>query len=88
MISTPSWVRYGELAWTEHVRTRMPTPHEVTTLRILDNALLLITQRITHTTGGGALTLEETRLSGDDTPLTYPLTATTPDTSGNGKDGN
>ncbi len=74
-------VHYGELAWTEHVRTRMPTPQEVTTLRIPDNAPLLITQRITHTTSGRPLALEETRLSGDDTQLTYTLTATTPDTS-------
>ncbi len=72
---------YGELAWTEHVRTRMPTPQEVTTLRIPDNAPLLITQRITHTTSGRALALEETRLSGDDTQLTYTLTAITQDTS-------
>ncbi len=43
---------YGELAWTEHVRTRMPAPQEVTTLLIPDNAPLLITQRITHITDG------------------------------------
>jgi hypothetical protein len=33
----------------------------------------LITQRITHTTGGRALALVEARLSGDDTQLTYTL---------------
>lgn len=37
-------------------------------------------QRITHTPSGRPLALEETRLSGDDTQLTYTLTATTPDT--------
>lgn len=79
---------YGELHWTEHVRTRMPTPNEVTTLRTPNNAPVLVTHRITHTTTGRPLALEETRLSGEDTQLTYTLTATTPDTSGNGKDGN
>lgn len=78
---------YGELHWTEHVRTRMPTPNEVTTLRTPNNAPLMVTHRITHTTTGRPLALEETRLSGEDAQLTYTLTAT-PDTSGNGKDGN
>jgi GntR family transcriptional regulator len=79
---------YGELHWTEHVRTRMPTPGEVTTLRTPNNAPLLVIHRITHTTTGRPLALEETRLSGEDAQLTYTLTATTPNTSGNGKDGN
>lgn len=67
---------YGELHWTEHVRTRMPTPGEVTTLRTPNNAPLLVTHRITHTTTGRPLALEETRLSGEDAQLTYTLTAT------------
>ena len=49
--------------------------------RAPDNAPLLITQRITHTTDGRPLALEETRLSGDDTQLTYTLTAITQDIS-------
>lgn len=79
---------YGELHWTEHVRTRMPTPSEVTTLRTPNNAPLLVTHRITHTTTGRPLALEETRLSGEDAQLTYTLTATTPDANGNPKEGN
>jgi DNA-binding GntR family transcriptional regulator len=47
--------------------------HEVTTLRTPTTSPLLITQRITHTTGGRALALVEARLSGDDTQLTYTL---------------
>jgi len=72
---------YGELYWTEHVRARMPTPEETTTLHTPNNAPLLITQRITHTPSGRPLALEETQLSAEDTQLTYALTAPTPDTS-------
>ncbi len=66
---------YGELSWTEHVRARMPTPDEVTTLKTPDNAPILITHRITHAPSGWPLALEETRLSADDTQLSYSLTA-------------
>jgi GntR family transcriptional regulator len=69
---------YGALHWTEHVQTRMPTPSEVTALGVPNNAPLLVTQRITHAIGGRPLALEETRLSGEDTQLTYTLTANTP----------
>lgn len=68
---------YGELHWTEHVRARMPSPDETTTLDTPNNAPLLITQRITHAAGGRPLALEQTRLSAEDTQLTYTLTAST-----------
>lgn len=68
---------YGELRWTEHVRARMPTPDETTTLHTPNNAPLLITQRITHAPGGRPLALEQTRLTAEDTQLTYTLTAAT-----------
>lgn len=75
---------YGELGWTECVRARMPTPQEVADLHTPDNAPLLVTYRTTHTPDRRPLALEETRVSADDTQLTYTLTASTPDTNTEG----
>ncbi len=71
---------YGELSWTEHVHARMPVPDEITSLKTPDNAPILVTRRVTRTPDGRPLALEETRLSADDTQLTYTLTADTRDT--------
>jgi GntR family transcriptional regulator len=59
----------------------MPTPDETTTLHTPNNAPLLITQRITHAASGRPLALEQTRLTAEDTQLTYTLTASTRDAS-------
>ncbi|MGH3610507.1 MAG: GntR family transcriptional regulator [Pseudonocardiaceae bacterium] len=65
---------YGELRFTEHVRARMPTPDDITTLRLPEATPLLHTQRTTHTPGGRPLALEETHLCADNTQLAYTLT--------------
>lgn len=69
------------LAWTEHVRARMPAPDDATALRIPDGTPMLLTRRTTtDTTDGTALMIEETRVSADDAQLAYHLDATPSDT--------
>lgn len=63
-----------ELAWTEHVRAVAPTPDDTNTLRVPTGAAVLLTRRVTTSTDGRPLALEETRRNAEDTQLTYPLT--------------
>ncbi|GAA4696349.1 GntR family transcriptional regulator [Phytohabitans rumicis] len=65
------------LTFTEYVRARMPVGDETTALRITPGTPLLVIAR-TATTAGRVVTLEQTRIPGDQTELAYPLTTTSP----------
>jgi GntR family transcriptional regulator len=64
-----------ELAWTETVRARMPSPDDAAALRIPGGTPMLITRRTTRDTTGRILAMEETRVSAEDTQLTYGIAA-------------
>lgn len=66
-----------ELAWTESVRARMPSPDDAAALRIPNGTPMLITRRTTRDTTGRILAMEETHISAEDTQLTYTIAAQT-----------
>lgn len=66
-----------DLAWTETVRARMPSPDDAATLRIPGGTPMLITRRTTRDANGRILALEETRVSAEDTQLSYGLSPAT-----------
>jgi GntR family transcriptional regulator len=65
------------LTWSEYVRTRMPLPDEATALRLPEGVPLLHVLRVTLSTTGQPLALEEIRLPGDDLEIAYTYGATT-----------
>jgi GntR family transcriptional regulator len=67
-----------ELAWTEHVRARMPIGDEAAALEALPGVPLLIVLRIAHSNGSSPigpkpLALEETRQRADQIEVAYTL---------------
>lgn len=72
------------LAFTDAVRAKMPTPDDAATLRVPDaTPMLLIRRTITATPAADqpnttpvVLAMEETRLSAEDTQLSYPVIPT------------
>ena len=66
------------LHWAEHVRTRMPLPDEVTSLRLGEGVPLLHLSRITLTEDERPLALEEIRLPGDDLEIIYTYRPVSP----------
>lgn len=61
-----------DLRWVEHVRAVVPTPDDTTTLALPTGAPVLVTRRVTTTSNGRPVALEETRRSATDTQLSYP----------------
>lgn len=68
-----------ELAWTETVRARMPSPDDSAALRIPAGTPLLLTRRTTRDATGRILAVEDTRVSAEDAQLAYTIT---PDPTG------
>lgn len=66
-----------DLRWVEHVRATTPTPEDTTTLAIPTGSPVLITRRVSTTSDGRPVALEETRRSAEDTQLSYPQHPTT-----------
>ncbi|MBB5109050.1 GntR family transcriptional regulator [Streptomyces spectabilis] len=64
-----------KLTWSETVRARMPLPDERTALKLPDATPLLHLARITHSTDGQPLLLEELRVGADRAELAYQITA-------------
>jgi GntR family transcriptional regulator len=63
-----------QIDWIEYVRARTPSPDDIHSLNLPPSTPMLQTWRVTRTTGGQPLALEEARFSADDTQLAYPLT--------------
>jgi GntR family transcriptional regulator len=68
---------HADLTWSEYVRTRMPLPDEATSLRLPEGVPLLHVLRVTLSTNGQPLAMEEIRLPGDDLEIAYTYRATT-----------
>jgi GntR family transcriptional regulator len=66
------------LRFAETVRAAAPTPDDTNTLHVPTGAAVLTTRRLITDTHGRTLAMEETRRSGHDTQLTYPLTPLAP----------
>lgn len=62
-----------QLKFTEYVRTRMPLPDQAKALHLPDGVPMLEVLRLTVTSDGKPLALEELRIPGDDLELCYPL---------------
>jgi GntR family transcriptional regulator len=64
------------LAWTDHVRARMPAADDAAALNIPDGTPMLVTRRTTTDADTGrALAVEETRANAEDAQLAYRLDA-------------
>jgi GntR family transcriptional regulator len=68
---------HTDLTWSEYVRTRMPLPDEVTSLRLAEGVPVLHVLRVTLSADGIPLALEELRLPGDDLEIVYTYRSTT-----------
>ncbi|WP_037576674.1 GntR family transcriptional regulator [Phaeacidiphilus oryzae] len=60
-----------EIHFTEYIRTRMPLPDEVITLRLAEGVPLLHILRLTLNQDDRPLALEELRMPGDDLEISY-----------------
>lgn len=67
-----------EPRFAETVRAAVPTPDDTNTLHVPTGSAVLITRRLITDPAGRTLAMEETRRSGEDTQLAYPLTPLTP----------
>jgi DNA-binding GntR family transcriptional regulator len=63
----------GPIQWTETITTRPPTMAEAKRLRLATGVALLRIVRVANSPAGRALEVNDTRMSGDDFEISYPL---------------
>lgn len=63
----------GPIEWTEAITTRPPSPAEVTRLGLAPGAALLRIVRLASSPAGRPLEVNDTRMSGDEFEIRYPL---------------
>jgi GntR family transcriptional regulator len=63
----------GPIRWTEAITTRPPSPAEAASLALAPGASLLRIVRLASSLAGRPLEVNDTRMSGDEFEITYPL---------------
>ena len=63
----------GPIRWTEAITTRPPSPAEASKLRLAPGVSLLRIVRLASGPAGRPLEVNDTRMSGDEFEISYPL---------------
>jgi GntR family transcriptional regulator len=64
---------FGPIRWTEAITTRPPSPTEASRLGLAPGVALLRIVRLASSPAGRALEVNDTRMSGDEFEISYPL---------------
>jgi DNA-binding GntR family transcriptional regulator len=64
---------FGPIQWTEAITTRPPSPTEASRLRLAPGVALLRIVRLASSPAGRPLEVNDTRMSGDEFEISYPL---------------
>jgi GntR family transcriptional regulator len=64
---------FGPIRWTEAITTRPPSPTEASRLGLAPGVALLRIVRLASSPAGRALEVSDTRMSGDEFEISYPL---------------
>jgi GntR family transcriptional regulator len=64
---------FGPIRWTEAITTRPPSPAEASMLRLAPGVALLRIVRLASSPNGRPLEVNDTRMSGDEFEINYPL---------------
>lgn len=64
---------FGPIHWAEAITTRPPTPAEASSLRLASGVALLRIVRLASSPAGRPLEVNDTRMSGDEFEVSYPL---------------
>jgi GntR family transcriptional regulator len=64
---------FGPIEWTEAITTRPPSPAEASRLGLAPGVALLRIVRLASSPGGRALEINDTRMSGEEFEIRYPL---------------
>jgi DNA-binding GntR family transcriptional regulator len=73
---------FGPIRWTEAISSRPPSPAEASRLRLAPGVALLRIVRLASSPAGRPLEVNDTRMSGDEFEISYPLSR---DSSASGK---
>src|ERR1039458_8280940 len=63
----------GPIRWIESITTRPPSPAEASSLRLAPGVALLRIVRLASSPAGRPLEVNDTRMSGDEFEISYPL---------------
>jgi DNA-binding GntR family transcriptional regulator len=64
---------FGPIHWAEAIATRPPSPAEASKLRLAPGVALLRIMRLASSPAGQPLEVNDTRMSGDEFEISYPL---------------
>jgi GntR family transcriptional regulator len=68
---------FGPISWTEAITARPPSPAEASRLQLAPGVVLLRVVRLAASPVGRPLEVNDTRMSGDDFEISYPLSRDT-----------